>query len=144
MARSNGKHDAEKENISTADTNRQMLKPANFSTPRASLLNGMKEVVEQKTLVQKRPVDTQTDHGKMHKRPKTSNVSASNFLLTQAKRSKAAKSAQKRARAGVDRVTKNQVSYSGSGVPLKQVLRLRYVKGFTQAVRVPCQAEDIL
>lgn len=36
------------------------------------------------------------------------------------------------------------MSNTGSGVPLQNVIRLKYVKGFTQAVRTPCQLEDLI
>lgn len=36
------------------------------------------------------------------------------------------------------------LSHSGSGVPMQNVVRYKYVKGFTQAVRTPCQIEDLL
>jgi chromosome transmission fidelity protein 18 len=39
---------------------------------------------------------------------------------------------------------KQKVSHTGSGVPLSQVLRFKYQKGFSQAVRVPCKIEDLL
>lgn len=34
-------------------------------------------------------------------------------------------------------------SNTGSGVPLQNVVRLKYVKGFTQAVRTPCRIDDL-
>lgn len=79
------------------------------------------------------------------KRKKKSEASNNNFLLAQAERAKAVKTARKRARAGIEGpVKKKQTSFTGSNVPMKHVMRLRYVRGFTQAVRVPCKQEDIL
>lgn len=34
-------------------------------------------------------------------------------------------------------------SHTGSGVPLNQVIRLKYLKGFTEAVRTPCRLDDL-
>lgn len=74
----------------------------------------------------------------------SSTASASNFLRLGAKQAKAARSARSALRAGIDRSSKRQkLSHSGSGVPLSQVVRLKYVKGFTQAVRTPCYIEDL-
>lgn len=71
-------------------------------------------------------------------------ANASNFLMLGAKQAKAARSARSALRAGIDRSSKRQkASHSGSGVPLTQVVRLKYVKGFTQAVRTPCYPEDL-
>jgi chromosome transmission fidelity protein 18 len=36
-----------------------------------------------------------------------------------------------------------KISHTGSGVPMSQVMRLKYTKGFTQAVRVPCRLDDL-
>lgn len=71
-------------------------------------------------------------------------ANASNFLTLGAKQAKAARSARSAARAGIDRSLKRQkTSHSGSGVPISHVVRLKYVKGFTQAVRTPCYPEDL-
>ncbi len=35
-------------------------------------------------------------------------------------------------------------SNTGSGVPMKHCIRFRYQKGFTQAVRVPCNINEFL
>jgi hypothetical protein len=75
---------------------------------------------------------------------KQTHADASNFLRLGAKQAKAARSARSALRAGIDRSSKRQkLSHSGSGVPLNQVIRLKYVKGFTQAVRTPCFPEDL-
>ena len=70
---------------------------------------------------------------------------AQNFLLMGAKKAKAARSARTAARVGCfEKSTKqNKLSNTGSGVPLSQVVRLKYVKGFTQAVSTPCRLEDL-
>jgi chromosome transmission fidelity protein 18 len=76
------------------------------------------------------------------KRPKAS-MTAQNFLGIGAKKAKEARSARTAARVGVNRSQKNKASHTGSGVPFPQVIRLKYVKGFTQAVRTPCRLEDL-
>jgi chromosome transmission fidelity protein 18 len=71
---------------------------------------------------------------------------AANFLTIGAQKAKAARSARSAARVGFQRTNtnnQNKLSNSGSGVPLQHVVRLRYVKGFTQAVRTPCVLEDL-
>lgn len=79
------------------------------------------------------------------KRPKTSlsDTSAKNFLGIGAKRARQMKSARKAAAVGLGS-KKNKMAHTGSGFRLNQVIRLRYVKGFTQAVRTPCRQEEIL
>ena len=70
-----------------------------------------------------------------------------NFLLAGAKKARAARSARTAARVGLERSsssrTDKKLSNTGSGVPISQVVRLKYVKGFTQAVRTPCRLEDL-
>lgn len=68
-----------------------------------------------------------------------------NFLGIGAAKVKAARNARKAAQIGFDR-SKNsiKVSNTGTGVPLDQVLRFKYQKGFTQAVRLPCTKKDLL
>lgn len=70
---------------------------------------------------------------------------AQNFLLMGAKNAKAARSARTAARVGCfEKSSKqNKLSNTGSGVPLSKVVRLKYVKGFTQAVSTPCCLEDL-
>ena len=81
---------------------------------------------------------------KKQKATATSSVTASNFLGWGAKKAKAALTARKMARAGLDLAkAKNRSSNTGSGVPLAHVMRLKHTKGFTQAVRVPCRLEDL-
>lgn len=71
-------------------------------------------------------------------------VNASNFLGLGAKKAKEAKTARKMARVGLDSIQKqNRLANTGSGVPLAQVMRLKYTKGFTQAVRIPCRLDDL-
>lgn len=80
------------------------------------------------------------------KRPKTSSSSSAssskNFLGIGAQRAKLAKSARKAAAVGLVS-KKNKMAHTGSGFRMNQVIRLRYVKGFTQAVRTPCRQEDL-
>jgi hypothetical protein len=70
-------------------------------------------------------------------------ATASNFLGVGARKAKAALTARKMERAGLNRSNTNKVSHTGSGIPQCQVMRLKYVKGFTQAVRVPCRLDDL-
>jgi chromosome transmission fidelity protein 18 len=77
------------------------------------------------------------------KRPKAS-TTAQNFLGIGAKKAKEARSARTAARVGVECANKkNKTAHTGSGVPFPQVIRLKYVKGFTQAVRTPCRLDDL-
>ncbi|KAL7545023.1 hypothetical protein ACHAWF_013381 [Thalassiosira exigua] len=82
---------------------------------------------------------------------------AKNFLGLRAARAKVAKSARQAARAGVFAVGKGKAapgragktekakpSNTGSGADISSVVRFRYQKGFTQAVRAPCRMEDLL
>jgi hypothetical protein len=70
---------------------------------------------------------------------------AINFLGIGAKKAKEMKSAR-RAAAGLapGRSSKKvKLAHSGSGFALDQVVKMRYVKGFTQAVRTKCRLEDL-
>ena len=68
-----------------------------------------------------------------------------NFLSIGAAKAKAARSARRAALVGFRRGKKEaKLSNTGSGVPLKAVVRFKYQKGFTQAVRTPCRSQDIL
>jgi len=68
-----------------------------------------------------------------------------NFLGVGAAKAKAARTARKAVQVGFDR-SKDRVKLSntGSGVPLDQVIRFKYQKGFTQAVRLPCNKNDLI
>jgi chromosome transmission fidelity protein 18 len=67
-----------------------------------------------------------------------------NFLGDAAARARAARSERKAAMVGFDRSkTKAKLSNTGSGVPFEDVVRFKYQKGFTQAVRTPCRMEDL-
>jgi chromosome transmission fidelity protein 18 len=84
------------------------------------------------------PVQEPEEPTKKHK--------AANFLTIGAQKAKTARSARSAARVGFQRANtnnQNKLSNSGSGVPLQHVVRFRYVKGFTQAVRTPCVLEDL-
>lgn len=80
---------------------------------------------------------------KRRKTPSPTKATAHNFLGLQARKVKQQRSARTAARVGVERSHKHQTSHTGSGVPLTQIVRLRYIKGFTQAVRAPCRLEDL-
>ena len=68
-----------------------------------------------------------------------------NFLGVNANRAKASRKARAAAMVGFEKpVKKQKESHTGSGVPLSQILRFKYQKGFSQAVRVPCKIEDLL
>ena len=81
--------------------------------------------------------------GRPAKRAKDAPVTV-DFLKLGARKAKEARTARNAARVGIQRSNKNRKAHTGSGVPLSQVIRLKYVKGFTQAVRTPCKAEDLL
>lgn len=71
---------------------------------------------------------------------------AASFLGMGAAKAKASRAAR---RAGLVATPsrselKNTATYSGSGAALNQVIIFRYQKGFTQAVRVPCQMDDFI
>lgn len=75
--------------------------------------------------------------------PPAKKAKAQNFLIAGAKKAKAARSARTAARVGFERSKKDKLSNTGSGIPISQVIRLKYVKGFTQAVRTPCRLDDL-
>ncbi|KAG7363892.1 replication factor C large subunit [Nitzschia inconspicua] len=69
-------------------------------------------------------------------------LTADNFLGVAARQDREAKSARRRvAISGVS--AKRKLSHTGSGLLLNQVVRMKYVKGFTQAVRTPCRLQDL-
>lgn len=80
--------------------------------------------------------------GPPSKRAKTI-VATKNFLGVGAARAKAARTARKAALVGFNRTKKVKLSNSGTGLPLTQVIKFKYQKGFTQAVRAPCRVEDL-
>lgn len=67
-----------------------------------------------------------------------------NFLVLGAVKAKTAKSKRKAELVGFDRSKKFKKSNSGSGVPFNQIVRFKYQKGFTQAVRTCCRMEDLM
>jgi len=75
----------------------------------------------------------------------TPSPTAVNFLGIAAKKGKAAKSARRAAALGLNRLAskKQKLAHSGSGFLLSHVVRMKYVKGFTQAVRTPCRLNDL-
>lgn len=83
---------------------------------------------------------------------KNESVGKSNFLLMGAKKAKALRSARSAARVGCfvsdghhsqSTLQHSRLSNTGSGIPLSQVVKLKYVKGFTQAVSMPCRLDDL-
>jgi hypothetical protein len=70
----------------------------------------------------------------------------SNFLSIGAKRAKLARSARTAARVRTTSVvtTVSTISHTGSGESLQHVIKLKFVKGFTQAVRTPCSIEELI
>ena len=70
-------------------------------------------------------------------------MAKANFLGIGAKKALEAKYARKAASVGLDRSKKTKMAHTGSGLPLNGVVRLKYVKGFTQAVRTPCPLQDL-
>ena len=81
---------------------------------------------------------------KLTKQNGSNNQVAKNFLGIRAAKAKEAKTARRAARVGFDRSKKIKLSNTGSGAELSTVIRFKYQKGFTQAVRAPCQLEDLL
>lgn len=75
---------------------------------------------------------------------RTKIAASANFLGVGAAKAKAARTARKAALVGFDKSKRLKVSNSGSGIPFDQVVRFKYQKGFTQAVRTPCKMEDII
>ena len=76
---------------------------------------------------------------------RTPAATAKNFLGIGAAKAKKAKTARKAALVGFSKSNKRaKLSHSGSGRPLNEVIKFKYQKGFTQAVRIPCQMEDLL
>ena len=89
---------------------------------------------------------------------KNESAASNNFLLMGAKKAKALRSARSAARVGCivndshqstqhnhkeESTQRGGLSNTGSGMQLSQVVRLKYVKGFTQAVSMPCRLDDI-
>lgn len=83
---------------------------------------------------------------------KKESVGKCNFLLMGAKKAKALRSARSAARVGCivndghhsqSTLQHIRLSNTGSGIPLSQVVKLKYVKGFTQAVSMPCRYDDL-
>jgi chromosome transmission fidelity protein 18 len=76
-------------------------------------------------------------------------VTAGNFLVIAARRGKEARKSSRqlaglRGSLSLDNHHKLlSLSHTGSGLPLNQVVRMKYVKGFTQAVRTPCRWQDL-
>lgn len=91
------------------------------------------------------PKASTTTPAKSLLKPKSGNNSAAkNFLGKRAAKAKEAKSARRAARVGFDRNKKTKYSNTGSGVELSKVIRFKYQKGFSQAVRAPCPLEDLI
>jgi hypothetical protein len=69
-----------------------------------------------------------------------------NFLGIGAQKAKAARTARQKALVGFSssRCRLEKLSNTGSGLPLKQVIRFKYQKGFTQAVRTPCRIDELM
>ena len=97
---------------------------------------------EQRKDCQVAPTKTKRDTGN-EKVVTKKNKAKSNFLGIGAARAKAARNARK---ASLVSGSKRKVKLSnvGTGVPLDQVVRFKYQKGFTQAVRLPCTKKDLL
>lgn len=78
----------------------------------------------------------------------TPSPTAGNFLGIGAKKAKEMKSARRAAAVGLvaggSRSSKQvKLAHTGSGFSLDQVVKMKYVKGFTQAVRTRCRLEDL-
>jgi chromosome transmission fidelity protein 18 len=71
---------------------------------------------------------------------------AQNFLVAGAKQAKAARHARNAARVGslsLQRSRQETLAHTGSGKKLSEVVRLKFIKGFTEAVRIPCRMDDL-
>ena len=101
-----------------------------------SALTGSKDFLQKQTAT--KPAAPEVTKVKAEKRV------ARNFLNIGAAKAKEAKSARRAARVGFDRSKKVKLSNTGSGVELSKVIRFKFQKGFTQAVRAPCQMEDLM
>jgi chromosome transmission fidelity protein 18 len=66
-----------------------------------------------------------------------------NFLAVGAKQAKAARHARNAARVGFQTSRQEKLANTGSGKKLSEVVRLRFIKGFTEAVRIPCRMDDL-
>jgi chromosome transmission fidelity protein 18 len=113
-------------------TSNQVGKPARIS-PEGTTPRKLEDLA---LAVQPPPKRSKTCHEK-------SAAAAANFLGIGAKRAKVAKSARKAAAIGVEIYKKKKNTHTGSGLLLSQVIRLKYSKGFTQAVRTPCRLQDL-
>jgi len=80
------------------------------------------------------------------KKANSNTSAAKNFLGFRAAKAKQAKNSRRAARVGVEQSSSKKVKLSntGSGVEFTKVIRFKYQKGFTQAVRAPCKFEDLL
>jgi hypothetical protein len=68
-----------------------------------------------------------------------------NFLGIVAQQSKNSRHARKKALVGFNpKLREDKLTHTGSGMPLSQVIRFKYQKGFTQAVKTPCRMQDLL
>jgi chromosome transmission fidelity protein 18 len=73
------------------------------------------------------------------------NKKVTNFLGVGAQKAKAARTARKKAQVGMISTSNSvKLSHTGTGLPVDQVIRFKYQKGFTQAVKTPCRVEDLL
>ena len=102
----------------------------------------VEDVALPKQVVEKLP--STTPKKKQPAKAGSNTSAAKNFLGFRAAKAKEAKSAARAARVGFDRTKKVKLSNSGSGVEITKVIRFKYQKGFTQAVRAPCQLDDLL
>lgn len=104
-----------------------------------------KDLPKEVSPTSKLPLKASATPAKSLPKPKTGNNSAAkNFLGKRAAKAKEAKSAKRAARVGFDRSKKTKFSNTGSGVELSKVIRFKYQKGFSQAVRAPCPLEDLI
>lgn len=101
--------------------------------------------IKDTTNTEDKSVSSETPPSKNETKAKrTPAATSKNFLGIGAAKAKKAKTARKAALVGFDRSKRMKLSHSGSGRPLNEVVKFKYQKGFTQAVRVPCQMEDLL
>jgi hypothetical protein len=130
---------------------------------RSFLLLQLKQMLSRRAVIDKNSTTGREvqprEVGIKRKVEKSESVVKTNFLLMGAKKAKALRSARSAARVGcindgrhsqstlqnckAETTQHSRLSNTGSGIPLSQVVKLKYVKGFTQAVSMPCRFDDL-
>jgi len=114
--------------------------PPPKDTRQPSLFSSAAKVMKRATSADKPP--SLQNNQKVLSQPPAS--AAKNFLVLGATKAKTAKSKRKAAIVGFDRSKRFKKSNSGSGVSFNEIVRFKYQKGFTQAVRTCCRIQDLM